>query len=439
MHVPLSPDALAKPPERHSLALVVDITGTSATYNQCLAKALAEYPEVMFRTAPYFGDRHAFSSSFLKRDFLRTATWLADRWPGIRRHRRLWKAVQLQGYLSGWREVLGSIGRNRIPVLHIQWCKVPFLDVWMMRRAQKQGTRIVYTVHNALPFGDRRESVRRAYRKLYRQADALVVLSRFVGQQILDQVDGSVARKIHVIEHGILELDFPIPDREAARAELKLERDAEVVLFLGRICAYKGIADLIDAFEIARRHRPRLRLIIAGDPEDSFEPYQVQIRRLGITGIVQAHPRFVSERFKSTLFAAADVAIMPHREASQSGMGLEALAVGKPIVATRVGGLVELVDEDVNGYSVPVSDPRALARALTRFFSLPRSAQAAMAAASGALGRERFAWSTIAYKHVALYRRMAEEETWQASEPSPGSLEAMVADPRTSLIEERTQ
>jgi glycosyltransferase involved in cell wall biosynthesis len=238
----------------------------------------------------------------------------------------------------------------------------------------------------------------------------LVVLSRFVRQQVLDCVDDSVAHKIHVIEHGILELDCPIPDRDAARAELKLERDAEVVLFVGRISAHKGIADLIDACEIAHRDRPRLRLIIAGDPEDSFEPYQAQIRRLGITGIVRAHPRFVSERFKSTLYAAADVAIMPHREASQSGMGLEALAVGKPVVATRVGGLVELVDEGVNGYSVPVSDPRALARALTRFFSMPRSAQAAMATSSRALGRERFAWSTIAQRHVALYRRIAEED-----------------------------
>ena len=189
------------------------------------------------------------------------------------------------------------------------------------------------------------------------------------------------------------------------------------MLFVGRISAHKGIADLIDAFAIARRDRPRLRLIIAGDPEDSFAPYQAQIARLGMTGITQAHPRFVSEQFKSTLYAAADVAIMPHRESSQSGMGLEALAAGKPIVVTRVGGLVELVDEAVNGYSVPVFRSAAMARALTGFFSLPRPAQDAMAAASRALGRERFAWSTIAQKHVALYRRIAEDGT--SAGPNP--------------------
>jgi glycosyltransferase involved in cell wall biosynthesis len=389
----------------------VDITGTSVNYNHGLSKAFVEYPEVVFRTAPYFGDRNAFRDTVLKRDFLKTATWMADRWPGIIRRRRLWKAIQLHGYLSGWRDVLSETTRNRIPVLHIQWCKAPLVDRWMMRHAQRRGVRVVYTVHNALPYGDRRESVRRAYRRLYRQADALVVLSRFVGQQVLDRVDDSVADKIHVIEHGVLELDCPLPTRQQALAELKLPPDAEVVLFVGRISAYKGIADLIDAVEIARRDRPALRLIIAGDPEDSFEPYQAQIRRLGMTEIVQSHPQFVSEAFKSTLYAAADVAIMPHRESSQSGMGLEALAVGKPIIATRTGGLMELVEEGVNGYGVPVSDPPAMARAIRRFFSLPPSGQNAMAAASRALGRDRFAWSTIVRKHVVLYRDVAEAAT----------------------------
>jgi len=408
------------------LALVVDITGTSVNYNHGLSKAFIDYPDVVFRTAPYFGDRNAFRSTVLKRDFLRTATWLVDRWPGIIRHRRLWKAIQLQGYLSGWRDVLREMTRKRIPVLHIQWCKVPFVDRWMMKYAQRLGIRVVYTAHNALPYGDGRESVRRAHQKLYRQADALVVLSRFVGQQLLERVDDSVADKLHVIEHGVLELDCPLPSRQQALAELKLPPDAEVVLFVGRISAYKGIADLIDAFEVARRDRPALRLVIAGDPEDSFEPYQAQIQRLGLTGIVQSHPQFVPEEFKSTLYAAADVAIMPHREASQSGMGLEALAVGKPIIATRTGGLVELVEEGVNGFTVPVSDPPAMALAITRFFKLPPSEQNAMAIASRALGQDRFAWSTIAHKHVVLYRNVAQAATTtvQATQPRGRALEA---------------
>jgi glycosyltransferase involved in cell wall biosynthesis len=402
----LSGETPVKSPVQRMLAMVVDFTGTAPHYNQGLSKALAGYPQVLFRTSPYFGDRNAFQDSFLRKDLMGTARWLADRWPGVTSHYWLWKAAQLQGYLFGWRDVMKEVNRHRIPVLHVQWCKLPFFDSWMMTRAQRQGVRIVYTVHNALPHNNQKESVRRAYQKLYRQADALVVLSRFVAQQVLERVDDSVGDKIHVIEHGILDLDHPIPDRNDARVELELEPDAEVVMFMGRISAHKGIADLIDAFELARRERPKLRLVIAGEPQDSVELYQAQIQRLGISGIALIYPRFVSEQFKASLYAAADIAVMPHRESSQSGMGLEALAAGKPIVATRAGGLVELVEEEVNGYSVPVKDPVALGRALVRFFDLPHAEQAAMGIASRALGQNRFSWSMIAQRHVDLYQRI---------------------------------
>ena len=389
----------------------IDFAGTAPQYDAPLSKALADYPEVVFRTSPFFPDGSAYANNALRRDLLGTAAWLADRWPAVVRLRLPWKAVQLHGYLSGWFDILREINRHRTPVLHIQWSKIPFLDVWLMRRAQRRGVRIVYTVHNALPHNVRTESARRAYRKLYRQADALIVLSGSVGQQVLARVDNSVADKIHVIEHGILELACPLPNRQEARLELNVGPDADVVVFMGGIRAYKGITDLIDAIDIARRDRPKLRLIIAGMPQEPFDPYQAQIQRLALNGIVQAHPRYVSEQFKAAVYAAADVVVLPHRDPSQSSMGLEALGAGKPIIVTRGGGLVELVDENVNGYIAPVRDPAALAQALIRFFNLPRSRQEAMAAASRALGRERFAWSLVARKHVDLYRRRAVKES----------------------------
>jgi glycosyltransferase involved in cell wall biosynthesis len=275
-----------------------------------------------------------------------------------------------------------------------------------MRRAQKRGVRIVYTVHNALPHGDRRTSVSRAYRRLYKQADALVVLSQFVGQQVLERVDCTLAQKIQIIEHGVLDLECPMPTREQARAELHQKPDADVVLFMGLIRSYKGIADLIDAVAIARRERPNLRLIIAGRPYESFEPYQAQIRRLGLTEIVQSFPRHISEQLKSVLYAAADITVLPHREASQSAMGLEAIGAGKPLIVTRGGALTELIEEGISGYSVPVADPASLAEALCRFFRLSRAEQQSMADASKALGTERFGWSSVAQKHLDLYRRL---------------------------------
>jgi glycosyltransferase involved in cell wall biosynthesis len=399
-------DVLNGDSSQSPLALIVDITCTTPHYDVALANALTDYPEVEFRASPFFQDRTIFSDSAIRQDLQPVLRRLVGLCPGITRRRWVWKMMQLHGYLSGCRAVMRQVRRERIPVLHFQWCKLPLLDFWLMRWAQGQGVRVVYTVHNALPHGNRRESVRRAYRKLYRQADALVVLSSYVGQQIIDWVDHSVANKISVIEHGILELSSPLRDRRSAREGLNLAPDAHVAVFIGRLRGYKGIADLIDAVGIVRGCLPKLRLIIAGIPDEPFEPYQAQIDRLGLADIVQAYPQYISEQFKSTLYAAADVCILPHRDPSQSGMGLEALAAGKPLIATRSGGLLDLVDEGINGYSAAVGDPVALSAAIHRFFTLPPSQQEAMAAASRALGESRFSWTKIARKHVELYRRL---------------------------------
>jgi len=395
---------------RSPLALIVDITCTTPHYDASLANALANYPEVEFRASPFFQDPTIFSESSIKQDLLPVLRRLVDAYPGILRRRWLWKPLQLYGYLSGCRDMMRHVRRKQVPVLHFQWCKLPFIDAWLMRWAQRQGVRIVYTVHNALPHGDRRESARRAYRRLYHQADALVVLSSFVGQQILDWVDRSVAAKISVIEHGILELSSPLPDRQTARKELNLDADAQVAVFIGRLRGYKGIGDLIDAVGVVRRYLPKLRLIIAGIPDEPFEPYEAQIERLGLADIVQAYPQYVSEKFKSTLYACADICILPYRDPSQSGMGLEALGAGKPLIVTRGGGLLDLVDEGVNGYTVPIGDAHSLGAAIHEFFTLPFAHQEAMAAASRSLGEQRFSWSTIAQKHIELYHRLIQNQ-----------------------------
>jgi glycosyltransferase involved in cell wall biosynthesis len=393
------------------LALVVDITGHSPEYDAPLCHALSRYPEVRFRTSRVLThwavDRKTLAASGLQMDFLGGAAWLADRWPGVTERPALWKLLQLQGYLRGWRDISRALGRDRVPVLHLQWCRLPSLDLRLMRRAQARGTRVVYTVHNALPHDADPNSVRHAYAGLYRQADALVVLSRFVGAQVVDHVDASVAKKIHVIEPGVYELGAPLPDRVRARAELGLEPSAEVALFMGGISPYKGVADLIEAAAIARHERPALRVVIAGIPRGPMESYVEQIRRLELEGTVRFNPRFVSQEGKAALYAAADVAVLPHRLPSQSGMGLEALGAGRPIIATRAGGLAELVAEGQNGYTVPAGDPGCLAGALARFFALPPSQRTVMADASRALGRERFAWTRAAEGHLALYRRLA--------------------------------
>jgi glycosyltransferase involved in cell wall biosynthesis len=393
-------------PSAPSLAAMVDITSSTPLYTEALARSMKYDLEVTCRARPYFRDLHVYDESGLRDDLMMRIVRWGEKYPGLKNKTLLWDGLQFVGYVVSWMEVIRELVSRRTPVLHTQWCMVPLFDFWMLLLLRVLSIRIVYTVHDALPHGDRSWLSKFKYRQLYRLAHALVVLSKQVGQDVQDWVIPHVAGKIHHIEHGLLYPKVPVPSREEARELLGIGAAEEMLLFFGGIEAYKGIADMIDAFAMACRKRPEIVLYVAGSPWEPWDPYQQQIDRLGIGERVKAYPRFVSDEHKVALYAAADVSMLPHRDPSQSAMGLEALALGKPMIATRAGGLPDLVEHGKTGYLVPIRDPQAMAEAMLAFFKQTRKQQRAMAGASRQLGLDRFDWRIIGRKHIDLYRSL---------------------------------
>jgi glycosyltransferase involved in cell wall biosynthesis len=126
------------------------------------------------------------------------------------------------------------------------------------------------------------------------------------------------------------------------------------VLFFGRILPYKGLDVLLAAF---RSLDPtRFHLIIAGEGEVPANP----------GANVEIDNRFVTDARLPGFFQRAHVVALPYHAASQSGVGQMAFAFGKPVVATRVGALPDIVHHDSNGLLIPPGDPIALAAALER-------------------------------------------------------------------------
>lgn len=99
--------------------------------------------------------------------------------------------------------------------------------------------------------------------------------------------------------------------------------------------------------------------------------------------------RYIPDSEIATYFAAADVVLAPYRSEAQSGVILTAFHFERPVIATTVGGIPEIVEDGKNGYLIPPEDPEALARAVDRFFTLAdRGALERGAAASAG----RFSW-----------------------------------------------
>jgi len=140
------------------------------------------------------------------------------------------------------------------------------------------------------------------------------------------------------------------------------EEEDHSILFFGRIWEYKGLEYLIRAEPLITARVPDARIIIAGRGED-FSRYRHMMVHPEHFVI---HNEYISHDQRAKLFRRASMVVLPYTDASQSGVIPIAYAFAKPVVATAVGGLPEMVDDGRTGYLVPPCDEGALADAIVR-------------------------------------------------------------------------
>ncbi len=171
--------------------------------------------------------------------------------------------------------------------------------------------------------------------------------------------------------------------------------DEPTMLFFGRLSYYKGLDVLLDALPAIWERVPGARLVIAGDGDRPEHPLLADPR-------VDARFGHVPEAAVAGLFAEATCAVLPYRQASQSGVGSRAKSYGRATVVTRLGGLPELVS-DGSGVVVEPEDPAALAGALVDLLTDPDRA-----AAMGRRGAEALetgaSWDRVARLTLDAYR-----------------------------------
>lgn len=158
----------------------------------------------------------------------------------------------------------------------------------------------------------------------------------------------------------------PLP-KEAARAQLNLKPDDNVVLFFGFVRRYKGLKYLIEAMAKVRKEMPA-KLLVVGEFWEDERPYRDQVRQLGLGDSVIFHNGYVPNDQMALYFSAADVVALPYLEATQSGIAQLAVGFERPMIATAVGGMTEVIHDGENGLLVPPGDSAALAQAVLKFY-----------------------------------------------------------------------
>jgi glycosyltransferase involved in cell wall biosynthesis len=214
---------------------------------------------------------------------------------------------------------------------------------------------LVLTVHDAVVHvGDdeSRKTPQWVYDRGRHSADQLIVHAQHVKDLVL-QITRIPESAVHVIPHI-----FIGENTRTAQENKQVERP--LILFFGRIWEYKGLEYLIRAEPLITSKVPQAKIVIAGVGEnlDRYRRMMVHPEQFIV------YNDYVSDAMRDDLFRSASVVVLPYIEASQSGVIPMAYRFSKPVVATTVGGLPEMVDDGVTGYLVPPRDPDSLADAI---------------------------------------------------------------------------
>ncbi len=365
---------------------VVDPSAYTPPYDHALCRALAvEGAEVELFTSRFAYGPVARAAGYRRRElFYRSARFAA----GSRAQRVAKLAEHVPDMLAyRW-------AARAADVVHFQWLSVQHVDGHLLPPRQTSSGRrrpLVLTAHDVLP-REPRPGQLSAQRRLYERFDAIVVHSEH-GRGRLTGDLGIAPDRVHVIPHGVFAHLADVPPAAGGRAPFQTDRP--VVLCFGLMRPYKGIDVLLDAW----REIEDAELWIAGMPRMDIS----HLRAIAPPN-VRFVPRFITDAELPAYFQRADLVVLPYREIDQSGVLFTALAFGKPLLLSDVGGFPEVAATGA-ARIVPAGDPAALGDALQELIddpaTLARMASRAREAAEG-----KYSWGEIARRTLDLYRSL---------------------------------
>ncbi|HXH94493.1 MAG TPA: glycosyltransferase, partial [Thermoanaerobaculia bacterium] len=315
---------------------------------------------------------------------------------------------------AGWRL------RKYDAVIFVWWVWLFAPAYLVMIAMMRRRTTVILQCHNV---GDKEPAAWKRWltNRVLRRGDALVVHARTEADEAWKRSGGRRVVKTFLPVH---ELGGAIPSRAEARATLDIDNAANVALFFGHVRPFKGLDIALCAW---RELHTEVILIVAGEAwweradeyvrlaaelglaqtqrrsdsqsdKTTSRTGESDLRKTDLRSNVRFDFRFIPDSEIATFFAAADVILAPYRIEAQSGVALTAFHFARPVIATTVGGLPEVIDGS-NGMLVPPDNPTALARAVDEFFTTRDRTSMEQSAAAAA---RKYSWTEYAAVFAAL-------------------------------------
>jgi glycosyltransferase involved in cell wall biosynthesis len=313
-------------------------------------------------------------------------------------------------FLCGARALARHVRRRGSELVHAHWI-LP--NGYLAARAKRRtGVRYAAYLHGSDVFmAERNALFRRLAAVALREADYVVSCSPDLAERLLTVGGREHAAKVHLVPYGA---DLPTPptaeELASARARLGLAPEDRVIVAVGRLVDKKGFDVLVAALPALAAREPRVKLVLGGGGPLSA-PLAAQARELGVAAHVVfagplSHPQVLATQALGELFVMPSVR---DREGNVDGLPVvipEAMACGKPVVATAIAGIPLAVADGETGLLFPERDAAALADAVARLLA-DRELAGRLGRAARARVERELTWEAIGRRHDELARASA--------------------------------
>lgn len=325
-----------------------------------------------------------------------------------RLRRRPAYGLLVPSYLVAGMAAAARMGRNDPPdVVHVHWPMPHALFGAAMRRASNGRTGMVCSYYS-VELNWVRHRLPRAeplLRWTINSADAVTAISTSTAAAMQPYV----SRPVSVIPFGAAIAD----DGEPVGREAFAGGESATILFVGRLVERKGVEVLIRAVgEVRARIPVKLRIVGAGESEPKL---RATVRECGLEHMVSFAGRVSSTDLRAE-YAAADVFVLPAVRDSKGdteGLGvvlLEAMRFERPVVASDIGGIPDIVKHEATGLLCTPGDPKSLAAAIGRLVDSPQFARD-LACEGRRDVTTRFGWDVVLEKTSLVYERVTRNRT----------------------------
>ncbi|MDM8520995.1 glycosyltransferase [Anaerolineales bacterium HSG6] len=267
-----------------------------------------------------------------------------------------------------WRDTAKQIDQFQPDILLLSWWHPYWALVWfyLMHRAKRQQVSILYIVHNVVSH-ETKWWDKWLTKSVLSSANKLIVHSNEERQRLLTLLPSATVQVVPLPTYTPLsEQSQPLSQTEA-RQQLSLSDTERVLLFFGFVRPYKGLPILLEALVELTPSLP-VRLLIVGEFWKSAQETEQFLIDHQLTTHVTIINRYIPNEAIGIYFSAADVVVLPYRRASGSAVLQLAFGFGKPVIASDVGGLNDVVADGETGLLVPPNDSVALAQTIERFY-----------------------------------------------------------------------